>query len=500
MAHEILSVAQMYAADRFAVASGVASTTLMENAGRAVAERVLADAPAGPVLVLAGPGANGGDGYVAARWLAARGRAVRVARIGPPPREGDAAWAASLWDGATIDFTPSVFAGAAVVVDAVFGAGLSRPLEGCAAQAATLADADGRYVVAVDVPSGVMGDGAPLQGAAFRAHQTVTFFRKKPAHLLEPSASLCGRVHVADIAIPAAAAADPLARENHPDLWLAAMPWPGRATHKHERGRLAVWLSGSARGPSRLIGAPRLVARAGARAGAGWVSLFGLDDDIAQLAGEPASLMLVTAADLRGVAEIAASHDAVVVGPGLGRGASAREITLECVRQCRRAVVDADSLSVFEGAPQDLMRRLTPQCVLTPHGGEFRKVFARSAQDGGDKIAQTRAAAAESGAVVLYKGPDTVIAAPDGRVVVNVHATPWLATAGAGDVLAGVIGGLLAQGAQAFDAACAGAWIQGEAGRRIGPGLIADDLPEVIGAVLAELAPTALRAVSWTPG
>lgn len=499
MGHEILSVAQMYAADRLAVADGIASTSLMENAGRAVAQRVLADAPGGPVLVLAGPGANGGDGYVAARWLAAAGRDVRVARIGAAPGDGDAAWAAGLWSGVTVGFTPGVFAGAGVVVDAVFGAGLSRPLEGVAAQAAELADADGRHVVAVDVPSGVMGDGAPPQGVTFRAHQTVTFFRKKPAHLLEPAAGLCGRVHVADIGVPAAAAADPLAHENHPDLWRVALPWPGRTVHKHARGRLGVWLSGAARGPSRLVGAPRLAARAGARAGAGWVSLFGLDDDVAQLACEPASLMLLRAADLHGVAEIAQAHDAVVVGPGMGRGPDARDITLACLGEGRRVVVDADSLSAFEGAPQDLMRRLTPQCVLTPHGGEFRRLFARIAQAGGDKITQTRAAAGEAGAVVLYKGPDTVIAAPDGRVVVNVHATPWLATAGAGDVLAGVIGGLLAQGCSPFEAACAGAWIQGEAGRRAGPGLIADDLAGALGAVLGALAPEALQAVAWAP-
>lgn len=497
MAHEILSVAQMYAADRCAVDAGIASVDLMERAGRCVADIVQLRAPEGRILVLVGPGSNGGDGYVAARHLRAAGRNVRVARIGSAPISGDPAWAAGLWQGETIDYAPECLTNVDILIDAVFGAGLSRPLDGAAAEAAHLARQAGLHVVAVDVPSGVSGDGGALLGPTFEARDTVTFFRKKPAHVLEPAAGLCGRVHVGDIGIPDAAAAGAQAQENHPDLWTEHLPWPGRGAHKHARGRLAVWLSGPQRGPSRLLGAPRLVARAGARSGAGWVSLFGDADDAGALAHEPAAVMALKAVDLRAVAEISAGHDAVVVGPGLGRGQGAREITLECVRHAKRAVVDADSLSLFENEGFELFRRLNADCVLTPHAGEFRRLFTRIALGGADKIAQTRAAAAEAGAVVLYKGPDTVIAAPDGRVVVHLHATPWLATAGAGDVLAGIIGAFLAQGAPAFAAACAGAWIQGEAGRRIGPGLVADDLVSALAGVLADFAPDNLRPIRW---
>lgn len=486
-AHALISVAQMRAIDARSAELGVATRTLMENAGRAVAAEIVARHAPQPVLVLCGPGGNGGDGFVVARVLAEQGWPVRVALHGEAARlAGDAADAARSCPVAIEPLDVHAPVEDMLVVDALYGAGLTRPLDALCADLAARA----RRVVSIDVPSGLEGDGAPPAGATFTAEFTVTFVRKKPAHVLEPGRTLCGAVVCADIGAPEQAVIETgvTAYENDPALW--ALPWPSATTHKHARGRVAV-MAGAA-GMSLTDGAVRLAARAAQRAGAGWVSVYTSPEKIAAYAHEPAALVV---RDASAGARALADYDAVVFGPGAGRASSTAALAREIAAGPAAVVLDADALSSCADDPEALFAALAagaePRAVLTPHAGEFARLFSDILT--GSKLDRARTAARRAGVVVLLKGADTVIAAPDGRAIINTHATPWLASAGTGDVLAGLIAALLAQGLAPFDAAAAAAWLHGEAGLRCGPGLIADDLPAVLPAVLDACAPAALR-------
>jgi len=487
--HEILTVDEMYAADQAAKDAGIDPYDLMEAAGRGVAEAVLRLMPAQPAAVLCGPGNNGGDGFVAARRLKAAGREATVFLLGERDAlEGEAARAAAAWDGDVRALTEKSLDGAGLAVDALFGAGLSRALEGAPAGLARTAAERRLPVVAVDVPSGLAGDlGAPKDGGpSFAAALTVTFFRKKPAHVLFPGAQLCGDVVLHDIGVPASVLGGikPRALENAPALWREALPRPAAQTHKHARGRLAV-VSGGA----FATGAARLAARAGQRAGAGFVTLFGDAEATRVNAAHETSIVLQAVE--RGAAMRAPidafEPAAVVVGPGAGVDDATRDLVLGLLGSSRPAVIDADALSAFESDPGALFGALGPSSVLTPHAGEFARLFPDEAAAASSKIDKARAAAARSGATVLFKGPDTVIARPDGAIVVNTMSSPFLASAGSGDVLAGLIGGLLAQGMEPFAAACAAAWIQGRAGRGVGAGLVAEDLVGALPPILRAL-------------
>jgi hydroxyethylthiazole kinase-like uncharacterized protein yjeF len=415
-------------------------------------------------LVLCGPGNNGGDGYVAARHLAEAGWPVWVAALAPP--RGDALAAAERWHGPTSPFTPETAARAELVIDAVFGAGLVRDLE--EAPAAVLRAA--RRLVAVDVPSGLDGATGAVRGFAPPAVLTVTFFRLKPGHLLLPGRSLCGETVLADIGLPdAALPAGIRTFRNHPSLW--PLPVPDPAGHKYSRGHVTV-LGGAA-----MTGAARLAAVAARRAGAGMVTIAATGSADIYRAGEPGTIV-----DAHPLASLLADPRRAVwvCGPGLGAAASAAALP-ELLAAGRQVVVDADALTLCAGAPE----RLRGAAVLTPHAGEFARVFGAP---GPDRLAAARAAAARTGAVVLLKGADTIVAAADGRAVVNASAPPWLATAGAGDVLAGLIAGLLAQGMPAWEAACAAAWLHGAAAASAGAGLIAEDLPALLPAAAEQAA------------
>jgi NAD(P)H-hydrate epimerase len=480
-AYAVLTVTEMAAADAAAMAHGIAGEKLMENAGRAVADAVRVGYRRGPVLVLCGPGNNGGDGFVAARLLHKSGWPVRVALLGPRGAlKGDAAAHAALWGedvtALTTENAASLVAGASVVIDALFGAGLSRPLAGAARAAAEAVAAAGRPVVAVDVPSGLAGDdGTVLGGVAMGAHLTVTFFRKKPAHLLLPGRALCGEVVVADIGIPDTVLARiaPTVVENHPALWAARLPRRRLDSHKYDFGH-AVIVGGAA-----MTGAARLAARAALRVGAGLVSLVCTPATFAVYAQASPSVITVPLDGIDAFRDWLNDprQTAVLLGPGAGISDATRRHVEVALAAGKAAVLDADALASFADRRSDLFRAIAGRCVLTPHEGEFARLFPGLA---GDKLARTRAAAKLSGAVVLLKGADTVIAAPDGRAAINGNAPPHLATAGSGDVLAGLIAGLLAQGLDAFPAACAGAWLHGAAGAAAGRGLIAEDLPEAL--------------------
>lgn len=457
-ASELLTPEEMTRADRLA---GDGSA-LMEAAGRAVARAVMARFRPCRVLVLAGPGNNGGDGYVAARHLEREGWDVAVAPLAPPRPGSDAARAAARWHGPIRRFAVTEAERAALVVDAVFGAGLARDVPGDVAAVLGAARAP---VVAVDVPSGVCGATGAVRGFAPRATLTVTFFRAKPGHLLLPGRDLCGELVLADIGLPASVleAIGPRCFANGPGLW--RVPTPGAAAHKHARGHVTV-ISGE-----EMAGAARLAARAARRAGAGLVTLACPDPRTAAAhrIAEPGALVVegleaVLADARRGV---------FLAGPGLPPGDATRAPIARLLAAGRRLVVDAGGLSAFA----DLAEGLKGAAILTPHVGEFARVFG---PPGEDRLAAVREAAARTGAAVLLKGSDTLIAAPDGRVAINHNAPPWLATGGTGDVLAGAAAALLAQGMAPFEAAAAAAWWHGAAARRLGRGLIAEDLADAM--------------------
>ena len=483
MGHEILTVAQMRAADALAVRLGTPIHTLMERAGAAVAAEILARFSAAPVLVLCGPGDNGGDGFVAARRLREAGWPLRVAALTTPHRmQGAAAEAARGWGGEIETLDQVELAGVGLVVDALFGVGLSRPLDGETVGLLRRVEAGGLPIVAVDLPSGLAGDSGEPRGYAPRAALTVTFHRKKPAHVLEPARTLCGEVVVAPIGLAPPAQGEIALHENGPHLWLRRFPWPPTDTHKADRGRLCV-VSGHA----WETGAARLSTRAGLRAGAGLVTLLSPPDALAMNAAHLEAVMLMPFAAPDELFDAAATAQAAVIGPAAGVGAGTRENLLALARTKAALVVDADVLTSFRDAPEALFAVLDETDVLTPHPGEFERVFPGLLKASPERIAAAREASRRAGAVVLLKGSDTVIAAPCGRAVVNTNAAPWLATAGSGDVLAGIIGGLLAQGMAAFEAACAAAWMHAEVGRRFGPGLISSDLPDLLPPLLAGL-------------
>jgi hydroxyethylthiazole kinase-like uncharacterized protein yjeF len=477
---EILTVEEMGAADRAAIAAGTPGFTLMERAGKAVAEAITSRFSPRPTVVLCGPGNNGGDGYVAARHLSDAGWPVTVAGTPRDKLAGDAAQAAAQWSGNVQPLATDVLEGAELLIDALFGAGLKRPLMRDL-QALLKTAADRRLpLVAIDLPSGLDGDtGQPLDYAP-KAALTVTFHRKKPAHVLDPGLSLCGAVVVVDIGL--AAPKDARLHENGPELWAHRFPWPERDSYKGKRGHLMV-VSG---GPSHT-GAARLSTRGGLRVGAGLVTMLSPPSAVLVNAAHLEAVMLTAFKDASELGEIAVKAQAVVIGPAAGVGEATRANALALAKTDAALVVDADALTSFKDDTATLFTALTDRDVITPHPGEFERVFPGLLKSSANRIEAARAAAARSGVIVLLKGADTVIAAPDGRAVVNTLSAPWLATAGSGDVLAGVIGGLMAQGMGSFDAACCGAWLHGAAGAGFGPGLISEDLPGLIPPLLAEL-------------
>jgi len=437
--HELLTPLQMAEVDRLAGNT----PALILAAGRAVARAVRRNYRPCRVLVLTGPGNNGADGIAAAQYLVHEGWPVACKK----PED------ASLAEIAAAD----------LVIDAVFGAGLKRDIQPELAEKLAAA----KRIVAIDVPSGLDGATGAVRGYAPKAERTVTFFRCKPGHLLYPGRALCGEIELADIGLPGSLleriGIDTWA--NGPFLW--RLPARQPAGHKYSSGDVTV-LSGT------LPGAARLACAAARRCGAGMVTLA-----VDQITAPPPEAGLI----LRDtpLAELLrdARRNVWVCGPGLGIEPAAGKLAA-LIEAGKTILADADALTACAGAPE----RLRGAAVITPHAGEFGRVFGPV---GPDKLATVRAAAATCQAVTVLKGPDTVIAAPDGRVAINSNAPPWLATGGTGDVLSGTIAALLAQGMAPFEAACAGVWLNGAAANRLGQGLIAEDLPEALRAVIAGL-------------
>ncbi len=482
--HELLSVAEMYAADRGAIARGISGVRLMEAAGQAIANEILRRWASRPVAILCGPGNNGGDGFVVARLLRDAGWPVTVALLGERDAlAGDAKINAGRWQGEVRPLSPDVLDGAELAVDALFGAGLARPLDGVALAAVRRLASLGIPCVAVDVPSGVHGDTGLVLGEAADADLTVTFFRRKPGHLLLPGRVRAGQVVVADIGIPESVLEEiaPRTWANGPALWGGLFPWPRLADHKYTRGHALI------AGGNAMTGAGRLAARAARRVGAGLLTVAAGPAAVGVYAADAPGVLtqpFTTADEFAGILDDP-RFNAALIGPGNGVNRTTHDIALAVARHGRRLVLDADGLTVFGDAPAELFEAIRGvECVLTPHEGEFSRLFRMT----GDKLTRARKAAEMSGAVVLLKGADTVIAHPDGRAAINENAPPALATAGAGDVLAGLIAGLLAQGMPSFEAACAGCWLHGDAASAFGPGLIAEDICEGIPDALRRLA------------
>jgi hydroxyethylthiazole kinase-like uncharacterized protein yjeF len=490
---ELLTTAEMAEADRMAIAGGVPGITLMKNAGRAVADVACRAVECRRVVVVAGPGNNGGDGFVAARYLAERGYVVRVCFVGERTRlKGDAALAAEQWTGPVEEASPAKLAGCDLIIDALFGAGLDRDVDGLARTMIGAMNGEGVPIIAVDLPSGINGTSGAVMGAAVNATRTVTFFRRKTGHLLLPGRLHCGPVEVSDIGISdnVLGTIKPQTFANGPQLWSASFPQPGLQGHKYTRGHTVV-VSG---GPSST-GAARLAARGALRAGAGLVTIASPRE---ALAINAAASLAVMVRSVDGAAELRSfladkRRNAIVLGPGGGVGAAMQEQVLAALASQAAVVLDADALTSFADEPgklaSEIGERPGQDVVLTPHEGEFSRIFNNISKktNFNSKLEKTRLAADLCGAVVVHKGADTVVAAPGGRAAIANNGPPSLATAGSGDVLAGIVAGLMAQGMQAFDAASAAVWLHGEAAAEFGAGLIAEDLPEMLPAVYQRL-------------
>ena len=451
----------------------------MEAAGKAVADAVMQRGYR-KVAILCGPGNNGGDGFVAARYLAEAGLVVQLGLLGDVSAlKGDAKLNAERWTGDIMSLSPAILSGVDCIVDALFGAGLSREVDGVVGD--VIDAAEEIPCIAVDVPSGIHGDTGEIAGKAFNAVETVTFFRPKPGHLLLPGRERCGVLSVVDIGIPEAVLDEinPQQWRNGPETWSRDYPWPEINDHKYSRGHAVVV------GGAEMTGAARLAVQGAMRAGAGIVTAaVPTESAIVYRLSLPGAI-IHPVRDTGAFIEIVEDERvaACLVGPGNGINVATRERTLAALRQKLPVVLDADAISVFEETRELLFDSIQSPCLMTPHEGEFSRLFDFT----GDKVSRVREAAARSGSTILLKGGDTVIAAPDGKVAINVNAPPDLATAGAGDVLAGFAIGLLARGLDPFEAACMATWIHGEAARAFGPGLIAEDLPDALPGVLNKL-------------
>lgn len=465
--------------DHLAITRGINSFTLMQTAGTAVADAIAARWSIRPIRFLCGPGNNGGDGFIAASRLRAAGWPVRVSLlVSPDDLAGDAARASSLWSGTIEPFSADCLNNTELVVDAIFGAGLSRPLEGAALEQIDALHNSTIPVCAIDVPSGVDGTTGKVLGGVASADLTVTFFRKKTGHLLYPGRRHCGDIILADIDTPESLLPDNDYKtwENAPLLWQENYPWPQPESYKYKRGEVLIL------GGESMTGASRMTARAAARAGAGIITVAAPSK-----AWNIYAISLVNAIvrhcdnfeDFENLLRDV-RRNVVAIGPGAGVNATTRQYVLAALATQRAVVLDADALTAFADKPESLFEAIRGPCVLTPHAGEFKRLFSLE----GDKLDCARRAAQLSNAVVVLKGSDTVIAAPDGRAIINTNAPPQLATGGSGDVLTGFTAALLAQGMPPLEAAAAAVWLHGEAAVEFGFGLIAEDLPDMLPAVL----------------
>lgn len=513
-AYQVIDTTQMYAADAITIDKGISGIELITTAAQAVSKSIISKYRFKNVVVVCGSGNNGSDGFAVASILLNAGYTVTVVFTGDERDfynlSGDTKIAAMEWRGETLFAnTDTTFDNADLIVDAMLGAGINRAPSARYAMLITLINKAKKTVISIDLPTGVCGDTGKIFASAVNANMTVTFFRKKPAHLLLPGKEHCGELVLCDIGIDASVLLDlkPVLYENNPALWLDRYPFPDAKTHKYKRGHALVMS-----GERYTTGAARLAAAAALRIGAGVVTL-----------GSPTNAMDVNAMHLTEIMQVEIDDETTLstllqdrrfksftLGPGLGYGERAISYVcaaLEVNRSSACAIVlDADALSSFEQNPDVLFNAIKTSnkpVVMTPHTGEFLRLFNMTARsldtELSSKVELTKQASAKSGAIIVYKGHDTVIACPDGTAVVNTNAPSWLATAGSGDVLAGTICGLLGQGLAleesnhqdsiltAFHLTCAAVWIHAQAANLFGIGLIAGDIHRTYPQVLSQL-------------
>jgi len=500
----LLTAAEMQAVDARAVQQGLDSFALMQQASQAVADEVQAvleqvsvkpNCPPIFVLVLAGPGNNGGDGLCAAAFLKQAGVDVRVLRLGKAPSPGsDADKALLLLDEECLSpDSPSLseaIVTATVIVDALFGAGLTRAFDPLIAHLIDAVNESKALRIAVDVPSGLDGNTHRAFSPCVRAHRTVTFFRFKPAHLLYPGRQLCGdkvlkQIGLSDEQLPTHV---PECHINAPAVFASQLPYPHFSMHKFDRGHVLV-----RSGPIEATGAARLSATSALCCGAGLCTLASSSEALSVNASHLTAVMLARIDTLKQwQAQLLDERiNVLVIGPGNGVNNATRDTVLASLATSKSLVLDADALSCWSEEPKLLFEAIgqtRADVVLTPHAGEFARLFGKSIkQDASSRLHQARQAAVLSQAVVVYKGADTVIASPCGKACINANAPPWLATAGAGDVLAGIIAALMAQGMPVFAASCAGVWLHGRAAASLNYPLCAEQLPMQIAEELKAL-------------
>jgi len=485
---EILTSEQMYRADLLAVKNGISSYQLMGNAGKCITREIIKKCRKGRALILCGRGNNGGDGFVVARLLSARGWPTQVGVLRSLKGiKNDALRASKEWKGTTFELSLTQLKkrirGCSVVVDALFGIGLNRPVKENIKGLINVVNKSKIPCISIDIPSGIDADSGKMLGTAIRADATVSFFRPKLGHFLFPGREYTGNLTIADIGIPDSAIQKikPTIFLNGPELWGKKFPWPSYRDHKYSRGHALIV------GGEEMTGAARLAARACLRTGSGLVTIVANRSSSRIYKMEMPEILSVVADHVNDLKKVISDRrkNVFLIGPGIGVSGSTLKKVLLLLSKKRPCILDADAISAFSRSPTKLFKSVFPRCVLTPHEGEFARLFPKIAKRKNiNKVTKCILASSDANGIVLLKGPDTVISRPDGLSVVNCNAPPTLATAGSGDVLAGIITGLIAQGMDSFNASVAGAWIHGEAANLFGPGLVADDLPNLIPQVL----------------
>jgi len=489
--HILLTPDEARAADVWTIEHGKPGLELMEAAGRAVADTIVeyVGTPlevGGEIVILCGPGNNGGDGYVVARLLDEWGYPVKVlSSVEADALKGDARKMARKWKGHTELVGAGKVNGASVVVDSLFGTGLNKAVEGDLEALLNEANEADAFRLAIDVPSGLNANTGNSLGVCFKADATVTFFKKKSGQMVAPGRFFCGgadHIHVADIGIPEAALEniDPKHFSNEPALWSHSFPFQGPAAHKYNRGHMLVL-----GGKEPTLGASRLASMAGLRVGAGLVTLAAPSESYAIQAGALDDVMVRRFDSAFGFIGIMSDPkiSTVLLGPGAGVGEKTAELVLQALMKGRNLVLDADALTSLTGRLDVLSGAKNCKAVLTPHEGEFARLFP-DLDFRSDRIGAVRSAAEQSDCTVVLKGVSTIVGDVDGRISIASNAPSWLAVGGTGDILSGMIGGLLAQGMPAFEAASAAVWLHGEAAMKAGRGLIASDMLPLISRVL----------------
>ena len=482
----IVTASEMYRAEESAARAGVSKLELMENACQSIVSEITSRWTPRKTLVLCGPGQNGGDGLGVACLLQQRRWIIDVVRCFPDKGfEGNAQIMSERWGGPWMDEESVRLEDYALVVDAVLGIGLKRELEPRLSSFFEKINALNIDVVAVDIPTGISSGTGDVLGGSLHANLTVTFGWPKPGHFLLPGKDICGQIVVSDIGVTEEnlTLEARAIRVNGPNLWLDKIPRIKPEAHKYHRGHSVIIGGGS----TNSTGAARLAAEASLRSGSGLATLWVPSDALADYSSAPAAILLEGRAELPQMSEFLADDrkNVVLIGPGCGVSEETRILTKKILSSSKKVVLDADALTSFSANPTILFDLISSDTVLTPHSGEFAKLFKELSY--GDKISLTRAAAKTSGAIIIYKGNDTVIAEPGGKAVVNFNAPTNLATAGTGDVLSGIVSGLLAQGCSPFAASCISVWCHSRAASYGGKGLIADDLLQKIPKVFQEL-------------